>query len=117
MSYSNIADQKAYAKKHYQLHKAEYKRRSRLSNDKYRQRNMLFVARYKCWVGCKLCKFKEHEAALDFHHLDPNQKEIDVARLARNSVSLESLKTEIRKCIVLCATCHRLVHVGVRTVA
>jgi hypothetical protein len=44
-------------------------------------------------------------AALEFHHLDPSQKEfaISVRGVTR---SLEELRREAAKCVVLCANCH-----------
>ena len=49
-------------------------------------------------------------AALHFHHLDPNLKEIklDVRRLGNNK--MESLLKEVEKCILLCANCHAEEH-------
>lgn len=48
--------------------------------------------------------------ALDFHHLDPTEKDKNVGDLM--SFSTQKLKEEIRKCVVLCANCHRMVHAG-----
>jgi hypothetical protein len=50
-------------------------------------------------------------AALEFHHLDPGQKEfaLSVRGLTR---SLEEVRREAAKCIVLCANCHAEVEAG-----
>ena len=47
---------------------------------------------------------------LDFHHLDPTQKDSTVARLTSSSSSKQRIQDEIDKCIVLCANCHREFH-------
>ena len=47
---------------------------------------------------------------LDFHHIDPCQKDDSVARLTSNTTKFERLEEEINKCVVLCANCHREFH-------
>ena len=70
-----------------------------------------FVWEYKEKHPCSYpCCTVSHPAMLDFHHLDPNKKSDRLARLTGRGRSLESIKAEIDKCIVLCANHHRLVH-------
>lgn len=45
---------------------------------------------------------------LDFHHINPEEKEFTIGRLERGSQ--ESLQKEIDKCVCLCANCHREFH-------
>ena len=47
---------------------------------------------------------------LDYHHLDPTQKENTVARLVSNNFKLDKVYQEIDKCVLLCANCHREFH-------
>ena len=47
---------------------------------------------------------------LDYHHIDPSQKEKGVARLVSSTYSIDNVYKEIEKCIVLCANCHREFH-------
>lgn len=76
-------------------------------------RGKKFVQRYKRIVGCKLCTENE-PAALDLHHLDPSVKEGNPSEFYGHSRS--TLKSELRKCVVLCANCHRKVHAGLLTI-
>lgn len=46
---------------------------------------------------------------LDFHHIDPSTKEKNVSRFSSNS-SLNKALAEMKKCICLCANCHREFH-------
>lgn len=46
-------------------------------------------------------------ACLDFHHL--KDKEFNISNEIRN-LSIENLKKEINKCVVLCSNCHRKLH-------
>jgi hypothetical protein len=46
---------------------------------------------------------------LDLHHVDPSTKKFTLSGKAHNH-SMEAIKAEIAKCIVLCANCHRKEH-------
>lgn len=63
---------------------------------------------------CQLCGYDRCMAALEFHHTDPAEKEfaLSVRGLTR---SLEELRREAAKCIVLCANCHAEVEAGYST--
>ena len=47
---------------------------------------------------------------LDYHHIDPSQKEDTIARMTSNNYSLDRVMNEIQKCVCLCANCHREFH-------
>jgi transposase len=55
--------------------------------------------------ACRLCGYDRCVAALQFHHVDRATKEFGVAAggMAR---SLERMRAEVRKCVLLCANCH-----------
>ena len=57
---------------------------------------------------CVYCGYNRCQAALDFHHLDPLQKDIDLSK--KSLASFETLKPELDKCILLCSNCHRELH-------
>ena len=63
---------------------------------------------YKESLKCTECGFS-HPAALDFHHINPNEKEFTISKL-KHFGSKEKLLKEIEKCVVLCANCHRIHH-------
>lgn len=58
---------------------------------------------------CSKCGYDQNIHALDFHHLDPKAKELNISRDAL-SKPWEQVKKELDKCILLCANCHREVH-------
>lgn len=63
-------------------------------------------------LECRICG-ESDIACLDFHHLDPSTKEFDIALASgQQAWSWEKVLTEIRKCVCLCANCHRKVHAG-----
>lgn len=47
---------------------------------------------------------------LDFHHLDPSEKDDTIAKLTYHSYNVERILDEIQKCTSLCANCHREFH-------
>ena len=47
---------------------------------------------------------------LDYHHIDPTEKENTVARMTSNNYTLDKVMEEIQKCICLCSNCHREFH-------
>jgi hypothetical protein len=52
---------------------------------------------------------------LDFHHKNPKTKKDKVSRLVDCAFNKTIILVEIRKCVVLCANCHRKFHYKKRT--
>ena len=55
--------------------------------------------------GCSLCGYNKNIAALEFHHIDPSNKKYGIS--SKNCHNWEEDANEVRKCILLCANCHR----------
>lgn len=95
---------KIQSRKHYEKHK------DKIIAANYRNK----AIRKKQWdefkstLKCAHCGFS-HTAALDFHHEDPSTKEFNIHRLVGNGRFTKAYE-EIKKCIVLCANCHRIHH-------
>lgn len=68
-----------------------------------------WISEYKKTLKCSKCP-ENHPAALDFHHRNPEEKEGRIADLANKGWSVKRLMSEIEKCDVLCANCHRKLH-------
>lgn len=62
--------------------------------------------------SCICCGYNRCIAALEFHHIDPTQKEFALSHA--NTKSLDRLLVEAKKCILVCAVCHREIEAGVR---
>lgn len=58
---------------------------------------------------CQICGYNRSYAALDFHHLDPMEKDFAISS---RMTSFEGIKLELDKCVLVCATCHREIHDG-----
>lgn len=61
---------------------------------------------------CELCGYDSCEGALQFHHVDPTQKEFTLSHINLNdsTFSIERVFNEIDKCMLLCANCHAEQH-------
>ncbi len=57
---------------------------------------------------CENCGYNKCEAAMDFHHPDPSQKELGIG--SGKFFSFEKVKKELDKCTLLCSNCHREEH-------
>lgn len=58
---------------------------------------------------CEKCGYNKCIAALEFHHLDPSEKDFGIS-VSGNTLKLAKLKKEVDKCILVCANCHREIH-------
>jgi len=79
----------------------------------FRRNLKLKSVAYKWW-NCIKCGYNKCVDALDFHHLDPLQKEFRISDW--NIRSWERIKKELDKCVLLCANCHALEHLSVNHV-
>lgn len=61
---------------------------------------------------CCLCGYSKCKSALDFHHINDNDKSfgLSVRGLTR---SWGRTKQELDKCVLVCANCHREIHEGI----
>lgn len=57
---------------------------------------------------CVKCGYDKCQGALQFHHIDPTQKEFSISRDFSNDI--EKLCKEADKCILLCSNCHAEEH-------
>jgi 5-methylcytosine-specific restriction endonuclease McrA len=59
---------------------------------------------------CQICDYKKYIGALEFHHLNPEEKDFDPAEALM--LKWENAKKEIDKCILVCSNCHKEIHSG-----
>ena len=66
---------------------------------------------YKATQRCEQCG-ESHPATLDFHHVNPETKVAEVSVMASKvpRYSKAMILTEMQKCRILCANCHRKEH-------
>lgn len=61
---------------------------------------------------CQICGIPGDPCIFDFHHLNPDEKEVNMAGLICRTRDWDTLVTEGKKCALLCSNCHRMVHRG-----
>lgn len=64
---------------------------------------------------CQICGYDKYLGALEFHHLDPKTKEFSLSGNKGSSrvTSLDRLRAEAKKCVLLCSNHHREVEAGI----
>ena len=63
---------------------------------------------------CVVCGYDRCLTALAFHHLDPSDKRLAISQNGV-TLSLETVRAEARKCVLVCANCHAELENGVTT--
>ncbi len=59
---------------------------------------------------CEKCGYSSNLACFEFHHLDPSQKDFNLDVRSLSNRSFEKSLSEVEKCQLLCANCHREAH-------
>lgn len=81
------------------------------SKKEHRRNAKLFAIEYK-GGKCFHCGYDNCSDALEFHHINPDDKHDKAKNLLL--FSKVSLKKELDKCIMLCSNCHREEHFKLR---
>ena len=65
---------------------------------------------------CEICKKSFPWYGYDFHHINSEDKEVKISRYTKLTIkhllSLPEFKEELSKCILVCAICHRKLHLN-----
>lgn len=96
---------KLYQKKHFQENKDYYLSKART----FKRDQKEIFKRFKQTLKCSRCG-EDDTCCLDFHHLNPGEKETSISKAIGSGWSFKKLETELNKCIVLCSNCHRKEH-------
>ncbi len=76
-------------------------KRTRANIKKKREAVLNYLRNHPCKCG------ESDPVVLEFDHIDPANKDANVAELLASNVSLETIFREIEKCDVLCSNCHK----------
>lgn len=75
----------------------------------YQRRRLLKARAVKLLGGaCRICGYDRCPGAMDFHHPEAGTKDLTIS----DGTSWKRIEPEVRKCVLLCARCHREVHAG-----
>lgn len=95
------------AKEHYRRNKHLLRDRMKTTNDEQKAKCKEFLKRIKESLGCAICRNEFNSVVLDCHHV--KNKTNDIATIL-GMKSPKKLIEELKKCIILCANCHRKLH-------
>lgn len=93
-------------RKHYHKNKDAYKDKAVKNNLRYIYNARVFVRELKIGNDCSRCG-ESHPDVLEFDHLNPKTKRVEISYMTHHAYSIESILEEIEKCVLLCANCHR----------
>ena len=65
---------------------------------------------------CEICGYSRCQEALDFHHLNPKEKDFSISDRNLPTSDWPRIKNELDKCILVCANCHREIHDGLYSI-
>lgn len=65
---------------------------------------------------CQCCGYNKCNTALELHHIDPAEKEFSMGQIMGHPKSAKQIADEMKKCILVCANCHREIHAGIRVI-
>lgn len=111
MPFSDIEKRKEYQKKWNRAYYLKHRDAEKVRTAKRRQQLKDYIQSLKQNVSCFFCTESE-PVCLDFHHKNSKSKDFAIANAHVEGWSIEKINCEVKKCVLLCANCHRKVHVG-----
>ena len=106
MAYINIEDRRACSSRHYRANKDVYKARARANSKRTRAAVKEFLLAYLQSHPCVDCGERE-AIVLEFDHRSGSNKLFQIGDANSKNYSLRSVRSEVEKCDVRCANCHR----------
>lgn len=83
------------------------KEKTKVWQAEFRKNRKEQYEQYKSGLSCSICGYDKHPKAIDLHHQDPSLKYKPVSKLIYSAIKLEE---ELKKCIPICANCHRILY-------
>lgn len=63
---------------------------------------------------CQCCGYDRCVESMDFHHVNPAEKEMALGAVRANPTAWPVIVNELRKCVLVCRNCHGELHYGAR---
>lgn len=89
----------------YILNRDKILKKVKFFKTKYRE----WFVKYKSTLKCEKCN-ESHISCLEFHHIDPKQKDFEISYALKHHMKKEEIELELKKCIILCSNCHKKLH-------
>lgn len=111
MPYTDRQKQIEYKHKWNREHYKKHKRVEKHRIFKRRDEIVKWFNTLKARLHCFYC-YERETVCLDFHHVDHKQKDFSLGMIRNGGYGKERILKEVKKCVVVCANCHRKVHAG-----
>ena len=92
-------------KNYYYRNKEKIRLKKNLQQKQRLSKKQQWLVEYKNDKSCIICG-ESFNNCLEFHHIDPTTKYKAISSLE----SIKLIQEEIKKCIIVCANCHRKIH-------
>ena len=102
--------QREWRKKNFEHYK-EYERKRAIRRRKELEKELLENGMIK--IKCVRCNYNKCIVALEYHHKEKGEKDFSISQALVQHKSIDKIKKEISKCVILCANCHRELHSGI----
>lgn len=109
MSYNQICQQIGCSKSVVAYHINPHNKWSHTVRQRERRQEFINLLKQEAGGKCTICNYSKNFAALEFHHPDPNDKDLSVSTLLKEAHK-DKVRAEAKKCILVCANCHREIH-------
>jgi hypothetical protein len=96
------------------IRKRNYGKHRDATKQNVAERKQLIAAQfreYKLTQRCLCCSESAPEC-LDFHHLDPQEKDFNLSVGVGQGFGWPKILDELQKCVCVCSNCHRKIHAG-----
>ena len=93
-------------------HHSHYLKNSEVFKERAKTRRVSETIAYRTWketLCCSICS-EADSYCLDFHHLDPTQKDFSISDAVSFGLHSDKMTEELKKCIVVCKNCHTKIH-------
>ncbi len=90
--------------------RSEYKSKTGLSlqSSKGVLRKIVFIN--ELGGMCGSCGYNKNISALEFHHVNPKTKNFNIDARTISNLSMDKIRIELAKCVLICSNCHRELH-------
>jgi hypothetical protein len=85
----------------------------RKTKKELQQKYRLWIDKYKTEKKCCKCGIDDYRV-LEFHHKNGSEKEFSVGEISTKGYGLKKIEKELKKCLVICANCHRKFHYQIK---
>ena len=109
MSYKKICEKLRCSKSVVAYHATPNNKLNHTVRQRKRRQEFINLLKQEAGGKCSICGYDKNFAALDFHHTNPNNKDLSVSSILKGRHK-DKVRQEAKKCILVCANCHREIH-------